>query len=414
MTPGYQWWVGVDWGSQEHQIVLVNAQGERVRERRILHSGLAIAECIDWMLATTGADPSAIAVAIETPRGALVEMLLDRALAVYAINPKQLDRFRDRHTVAGAKDDRLDAYVLGDSLRTDPACFRRVQLEDAGRVELRERARIDEELKREKLRLANQLREQLYRYFPQVLELVPGADEPWLWSLLELIPTPVEAQQIARSQVHRVLRHHRIRRLTAEAVLTTLRTPPVHVGPGTVAAARTHIEVVLPRLRLLETQLRANEKRIDALLTEADGEGQQNEHRDVEIILSMPGIGNLIAATMLGEAGQALAERDYPRLRAHAGVAPVTRRSGKSKMTRCRYACNPRLRQAVYHAARVQVQKDPVARARYAMHRQRGHTHGRALRSLGDRLLRILIAMLRTGTRYRLEPSPSAMVSTAA
>ena len=414
MTQRYEWWVGIDWGSEVHQVVVVNAQGDRVSERRIAHSGTAIAEGIDWILTTTGSPPSAIAVAIETPRGAVVEMVLDRALAVYAINPKQLDRFRDRHTVAGAKDDRLDAYVLADSLRTDPACFRPVQLDDPRRVELRELARIDEELKREKLRLANQLREQVYRYFPQVLTLVPGAEEPWLWTLLELIPTPVEAHQIARSEVQRVLRQHRIRRLTADAILTTLRTPPVQVGPGTVAAARAHIEVLLPRLRLLETQRRANEKHIDALLRQAvgdtDAEGQPNEQRDVAIILSLPGIGNLIAATLLGEAGQALEERDYDRLRAHAGVAPVTRRTGKSrhKTTSRRYACNPRLANACYHAARVHAQKDPAARALYVRHLQQGQSHGRALRSVADRLLRVLIAMLRTQTCYdpTMHPSP--------
>jgi transposase len=210
--------------------------------------------------------------------------------------------------------------------------------------------------------------------------------------------------------------------LSAEDVLSELRATPVQVAPGTTEAARAHIKLLLPRLQLIHAQLKENTERIKGVLeqlsTSENTEGQKNEHRDVEIILSMPGIGISIAATMLGEASQAIAEREYSALRAHSGVAPVTRRSGKRKMVIRRYACNPRLSNALYHAARVHAQCDPLARALYADHRRRGHTHGRALRTIGDRMLRILIAMLNSRTLYdrtRLrQPSAGDAVSEAA
>src|SRR5215813_1944909 len=87
--------------------------------------------------------------ACSTRRGAVVETLVERGFHVYAINPKQLDRFRDRHSVAGAKDDRRDAFVLGDSLRTDRDCFRRVRLDDPVVIQVRELSRVDEDLGRE-------------------------------------------------------------------------------------------------------------------------------------------------------------------------------------------------------------------------------------------------------------------------
>ena len=108
----------------------------------------------------------------------------------------------------------------------------------------------------------------------------------------------------------------------------------------------------------------------------------------------------MVAATMLAEAHQALAERDYHALRAFCGVAPITRQSGKSSVVIMRRGCNGRLRNAVYHWARVSTMVDGHWRARYRALRERGHTHGRALRSVADRLLAVLIAMLRQGELY--------------
>jgi transposase len=421
-TVEFDLFVGIDWATESHQVTVVDRNGQITAERSVEHNGAAISRLIDWLLELAEGNASRIAVAIETPRGALVETLVDRKIAVFSINPKQLDRFRDRHTVAGSKDDRLDAYVLGDSLRTDRHLFRWVQINDPLIIQLREFSRMEEDLKQERLRLTNRLREQIYRFFPQMLRLCPAADERWFWDLVELIPTPASARAARALRVAKLLRAHRIRRLSAEDVLSELRATPVQVAPGTTEAARAHIKLLLPRLQLIHAQLKENTERIKGVLeqlsTSENTEGQKNEHRDVEIILSMPGIGISIAATMLGEASQAIAEREYSALRAHSGVAPVTRRSGKRKMVIRRYACNPRLSNALYHAARVHAQCDPLARALYADHRRRGHTHGRALRTIGDRMLRILIAMLNSRTLYdrtRLrQPSAGDAVSEAA
>lgn len=400
----YEFFVGIDWATQAHQVTVVDPKGQITAERSVEHNGAAITRFIDWLLEFVQGNAGRIAVAIEMPRGALVEMLVERGIAVFSINPKQLDRFRDRHTVAGAKDDRLDAFVLGDSLRTDAHLFRPVQLHDPLIVQLRELSRMEEDLKQERLRLTNRLREQIYRFFPQMLRLCPAADEPWFWDLIHLVPTPAHARAARPQRVRQLLRAHRIRRWTAEAVLAELRATPVEVAPGTREAAGAHIRMLRPRLQLIHTQLKETTRLIEGILQQlrtTEGEpGQKNEHRDAEIILSMPGIGISIAATMLGESSQALAERDYDALRAHSGVAPITRRSGKRKFVIRRYACNPRLANALYHAARVHIQCDPLARALYADLRRRGHSHGRALRSIADRMLRVLMAMLQSGTLY--------------
>src|SRR5258707_614551 len=146
MTDDARWFVGVDWASQAHQACLIDAGGKIISEQAFAHGGAGLAELCTWLLAKTAAAPTAIAVAIEVPHGPIVETLLERGFPVYAINPKQLDRFRDRFTVAGAKDDRRDAHVLSDSLRTDRHCFRRLAAENAVVIELREWSRMAEEL----------------------------------------------------------------------------------------------------------------------------------------------------------------------------------------------------------------------------------------------------------------------------
>lgn len=115
----YEWFVGIDWGSQRHQVCVLDRDRRLVGERAVDHDGASLAQLVAWLWTVSAGQPERVSVAIEVPRGAIVEGLVERGFHVFAINPKQLDRFRDRHSVAGAKDDRRDAFVLADSLRTD-------------------------------------------------------------------------------------------------------------------------------------------------------------------------------------------------------------------------------------------------------------------------------------------------------
>ena len=157
-------------------------------------------------------------------------------------------------------------------------------------------------------------------------------------------------------------------------MLRILRQQPLEVGRGTIAAATAHIASGIARLKLVDQQLKQAHSRLDELLAEiaaADDSGEPEEQRDAVILRSMPGVGRIVLATLLAEASQPLAERDYHRLRILTGVAPVTKRSGKSCQVSMRRACNQRLSNAMYHWARVAIQHDPVSRERYAALRAR-------------------------------------------
>ena len=187
----YRFYVGIDWATQAHRVVVLDAERRPLHDRTVLHAGGALETFVHWLAEDVAAGvASDVAVALEVPRGAIVDTLLARGCHVFALNPKQLDRFRDRYTVAGAKDDRRDAQVLASALASDQPAFRRLAPEHPLLLELRELSRLEDDLRDEVGRLTNRLREQLHRYFPQLLQLVPAADEPWLWALLARAPTP--------------------------------------------------------------------------------------------------------------------------------------------------------------------------------------------------------------------------------
>src|SRR5919107_4870049 len=222
----FRWFAGIDWGSAKHQVCLLDGAGTVVGEREFAHGGAGLAALCEWMLSMAG-DPGTVAVAIEVPHGPVVDVLLDRGFAVYAINPKQLDRLRDRISVAGAKDDRRDARVAAAGLRTDRPLFRRVLAGDPSVVELREWSRLAEELQQERVRLANRVRQQLWRYYPQLLELSDDVTAEWILALWTRAPTPAQAARLREATLARLLRQHRIRRVDAEQVLGLLRLPAI-------------------------------------------------------------------------------------------------------------------------------------------------------------------------------------------
>lgn len=426
----FDWFVGIDWGTVQHAIAVSDATGRVVAEQPVAHTSDGLTRFADWLGEVSGGHLERVAVAIEVPRGAVVELLLERGAAVFSLNPKQLDRFRDRFSVAGAKDDSLDARVLGSAVRTDRDRFRRLTLDEPLVIRVRELTRAAEILQEESMALTNRLRELVHRIAPEWLTLSTNADDPWFWTLLEHAAQPALGRHLRRGKIQRLLKSARVRRVTADDVLPLLRRPPLTLAPGTVDAVTAHIQLLLPRLRLVAEQRQACERKLTAVLADlthvdpappsqdtgagasgpgASGPGASSNLSDVAILQSVPGVGMVVTATFLAEAWAQVKAHDYDGLRGVTGVAPVRRQTGKNKRgtISMRYACNHRLRNACYHWARVSTCVDDAARTYYADLRARGHSHGRALRSVADRWLRILVAMLTSRTLY--DPTRFAM-----
>jgi hypothetical protein len=418
--------VGIDWGTTRHQVCVLGAADESLGERAVDHDGAGVRQLVNWLLSFTGGEAERVQAAIETPHGAVVDALLSAGMRVFAINPKRLDRLRDRYSVAGAKDDRRDAFVLADSLRTDPRAFAALAPESVEIVELRGWCHLDEELRIEQNALANRLRQQLWSYWPALFRLAADRADPFLWSLLEIASTPEDARRLSRKDLAALLKKHHVRRVTLEDVERILAEAPLPAATGTVNAAAQHVRFLIPRLRLVHQQRKEcgasmkkllarfidDERAADESAAGGDATEEKREHRDAKVLASLPGVGSIVLATMLAEASPHIAQRRKESLRALGGLAPVTRQSGKTRLVSMRRACSARLRYAFYHWARVAVQQDAACKSHYARLRAKGHRHGRALRGVLDRLLDIALAMLRDGTLY--EPQRRAAIMPAA
>ncbi len=328
-------------------------------------------------------------------------LTVEKGFAVFAINPKQVDRFRDRFTVAGAKDDSRDALVMADSLRTDQKSYKRVQIDDPFVIRLRELSRMETELKDGLRQATNRLWEQLHRNYPQLLQLSSAADDLFVWELLRKAPNPRMGAKLTKSRLQKLLAAHRISRFNADEALIILRSLPLQLAPGAADAASERVLLLLPQIVLLDQQVRNVGRRIKHLLNSiSDQSTDTSEPHDITLMLSIPGVGPGIASTLYSEASGPIQSRDYGALRCYAGTAPVTKQSAKRKSVNMRYACNPRIRQAMHHWANRSIMCDERSRQHYDRLRAAGHRHPRAIRGLADRLLEMLIAMLRKGEKY--------------
>ena len=408
--PEFEVLVGIDWAMDANQVCAMSPLGHRLGERSFNHSGSGLCGLVEW-LRSLATDLSRVAIGIEVPHGPVVDALLEARCQVFSISPRQSDRFRDRYHMSGAKDDRRDAYVLADSLRTDRHCFRELRVEDPIVIQLRESAQIHRDLTAEHVRLVNRIREQLWRYYPQMLEISKALDEAWFFELWRLAPDSASGHALHKGRVAKLLRSHHVRRIDAQQVVDILRRPALHAAAGVAEAAMTHIGLAIPRLELVSNQLRECDRRLDELTRqfrhadEADSEGQSCGQRDVEILRSMPGIGRIVIAALLARAATPIRERNYQKLRTLSGVAPVTIQSGKKKGRRSRHvemrrSCDQLLRDAMFHWAGGAMKIDPWSRQAYAALRAKGHGHARALRGLADRLLKTACSMLRHGSAY--------------
>ena len=396
-----EYFVGVDWSSVDHQVCVVDMKGKVCAQRSFKHCGMGLAQMADWIVRTTQSSPHKVGVAIETPRGPVVESLMGREFVVYSINPKQLDRYRDRFSLAGAKDDRLDARVLAETVRLDRNHLRRLDAQMPEVVMLRDCSRLHGQLTADKVRLNNQMRDILWRYYPQFLEISSGLSRLWVLELWMLAPTPHKAKRLRLSSIERLLKKHRIRCIDAKTVKQCLIAPSVAVTAATAQGAVFQLKSVIERLTVVIRQLKETQREMDRLIDEFDKSFREQDdpvaiqrQRDVEILSSIPGVGRIILATLLAEASDVLLLRDYNALRTLCGVAPVTKRSGKLYLVVRRHVVNPRLQQAIHHWAQIAIQHDPVSKAKYTALRARGHRHARALRSVADRLLKVTCTML--------------------
>ncbi len=419
------WLMGIDWGRQHHQACVMDADGKVADNQSFVHSGDGLTQMAQWCLQLTASEPSAVRVGIETPHGAVVTTLLNYGFEVYSINPLQSNRFRDRHSPAGAKDDRRDAWVLAAALRTDLSAFRQLSAKDEQQSRLFQLLRDYSQLVDMRIQLSNRIGDLWCEYYPQFLQVSNTLTAGWALALWKRVPTPQKAQRIRLGSVEKLLRQHRVRAKSAEQILDILRQPALLVSAAEVDTKTESVKIWVKMLEQIQRDIKLIEKKMDrclqqldqsdvaALASEPQSQSETSRPSDIAIVQSMPGVGRIVAVTLLAKAGAALRDRNHGALRCQCGVAPVTQRSGKSYRVQRRRAADRQLCEAAYHWARVAIQHDPISRLKYRSLRQKGHRHARALRCVADRLLLVLCAMLRDGTLFQKSTEQEAALRIA-
>ena len=388
--------VGDDWAEDHHDVELMDATG-RVLARRRLPEGVAgmarLHELIGQQLGEDGEDAEVV-IGIETDRGPWVAALVAAGYTVYAVNPLQASRYRERHGVSGAKSDTGDAHMLTDMVRTDSHQLRAVAGDSADAGAVKVVARTHKTLIWERTRQIQRLRHQLREYFPAALAAFDDLDAPDALELLGKAPDPARAAKLTRAQVSAALKRARRRDIPAKAtaILAALRSDQLGQPPAITAAYAATVRSLIAVITTLNEQVKTLQGQVEA---------DFGRHPDAEIYLSQPGLGPILGARVLGEFGDDPHRYASGKARKnYAATSPITRASGKKKTVTARFIRNDRLTDALMAQAFAALTASPGARALYDAERARGTEHNPALRKLANRLVGILHGCLKTRTRY--------------
>jgi len=388
--------VGDDWAEDHHDVELMDAAGRVLAKRRLPEGAAGMARLHELVGQQLGedADDAEVVIGIETDRGPWVAALVAAGYVVYAVNPLQASRYRERHGVSGAKSDGADAHMLTDMVRTDSHQLRAVAGDSADAEGIKVLARTHKTLIRERTRHIQRLRHQLREYFPAALEAFDDLAAADTLELLGKAPDPARARKLTRAQVSAALKRARRRDIAGKttAILAALRGEQLGQPPAVTAAYTVTVRSLIAVITVLNEQVKALQGQVEA---------DFGRHPDAEIYRSQPGMGAIPGARVLGEFGDDPHRyADGKARKNYAATSPITRASGKKKVVAARYIRNDRLVDALNAQAFASLNASPGARALYDELRARGIEHNDALRRLANRLVGILHGCLKTHTLY--------------
>ena len=388
--------VGDDWAEDHHDVEVMNEAGKVLAKRRLPEGVAGMARLHELIGERLGedADGAEGVIGIGTDRGPWVAALVAAGYVVYAVNPLQASRYRERHGVSGAKSDSGDAHMLTDMVRTDSHQLRAVAGDSADAEGVKVLARTHKTLIWERTRQVQRLRHQLREYFAAALEAFEDLDAPDTLELLGKAPDPARAARLTRAQVSAALKRAHRRNITdkATAILAALRGEQLGQPPAVTAAYAVTVRALIAVITTLNEQVKTLQGQVEA---------DFGRHPDAEIYLSQPGLGPILGARVLGEFGDDPDRYASGKARKnYAATSPITRASGKKKVVAARFIRNDRLTDALMAQAFAALTASPGARALYDAERDRGAEHNPALRKLANRLVGIPHGCLKTRTIY--------------
>jgi hypothetical protein len=389
--------VGVDWAEAHHDVCVLDGEGNVLGRRRIADSFAGVGELHALVAEHLGDDESdQVVVGIEKDRGLIVTALVAANYQVFGINPMASARYRERHHVSGAKSDPGDAKVLADLVRTDRQNHRKVAGDSALVNGVQILARAHQNAIWGRQRQVNALRSALKDYYPGALEVF-GTDLSHMdaVAVLGVAPTPALGAALSRAKLVAALkRGGRQRHLDerAEKIREVLHREQLR-QPTVLESAYGSVTSSIVRTIV---QMTAEIGELERTLTESF-----EQHPSAKIVRSLPGMGTVLGARVLGEFGDDPNRYfDAKSRRNYAGTSPITKASGKSRVVLARHTRNKRLADALTRMAFCSLISSPGARHYYDEMRARDKSHRKAVRQLANRWVGILHACLDRGCLY--------------
>ena len=385
-------YLGVDWADQTHAVWVVEEDGTKIAARTVPHTAEGLSEwgreLDEWR--AQGIERWA---AIERREGRVVDFLLDHGVVVYPVNPKALDRARDRFRQSGAKSDPFDARVLADFLRTDHAHLQALPPSSEAAQELKLLTEDYQRQIRQQTRLVNQLTHTLKAYYPRALEIAE-LTTALTREFLHADPTPQAVTALTPRQWQRWARAHHLSEARTRDLWTVLQSPQLPVPAHVVRAKARLMLTLVAQLMPVVAAVRHYREAIEDFFARMPA---------AQWARTLP-IGNhgITAPTLWARLGDAPGRwESFRHLQAHAGTVPVTKRSGKQqRVVHFRFACDKALRYVVDQVAFLSLLSSDWARAYYDQQRARGHAHHQALRALGAKWLKIIFVMWQRQVPY--------------
>jgi Transposase/Transposase IS116/IS110/IS902 family len=393
--------VGDDWAEDHHDVEVQDESGRRLGTARLPEGVEGIAGLHELIGRFADPDDPAgagqVLVGIETDRGPWVAALVAAGYRVFAVNPLQAARYRQRRSVSGAKSDPGDAHTLADMVRIDAHQLRPVAGDSPLAEGIKVVTRAHQTMVWERARHVARLRAALREYFPAALaayEELPDLAAPDVLELLTAAPDPRSAAGLSLARIEQALQRARRRDRAAKAARIQQQLRARALGqPDVLAGAyAATVTAICAVIATLNTQITTLQGQVEAHF---------GRHPDVEIYRSQPGLGEILGARVLGEFGDDCHRyRDAKARKNYAATSPITRASGKREIVQARYVHNDRLIDALMLQAFSALSASPGARAYYDALRARKIGHWAALRQLANRLVGILHGCLKRSRLY--------------
>ena len=388
-------YVGIDWADDHHDVAITDDSAKTLSQFQISHDHAGFAS-LHGQLAEFKQSPGQILIALETSRGLLVHELLRSGYSVYAVNPRAVNRYKDRYVLSRAKSDALDALALAHLLRTDRQRFKALRPfpEDYRLLD-----RLCQDLRKlveEKSRVSNQITSVLKEFYPKALELV-SLDSHIGIAFLKAFPDP-EALRACHKKTFMAFfkKHHYSRPQKVEELWTLIQAPALQPDVVVLKAGRFRLLALLDQLGPLRDHLACYEKEVKAILDKLP---------EAKSISSLPGVGDRLTPELTAALGPKESDsqsrfqcaEEIMRL---SGCAPVTRQSGRWKSVSLRYACVKNLRRTFRDWAFASLGQSVWARAYYDFYKAMNMPHSTILRNLGKKWARILFTLWSQGGLY--------------